>query len=274
MFILKSSFNDKQIKSALRRALFKNGRLKCSHCKSFKVRKIEKRYYCLRCRKKFSLYSDSWLKRIKIPLRSLAVILECWLKSYSIDQVSELSNLSIPTIRRYYRLFRLNIVKTFDFKPENNVQVDEAYFGQFKKQANWLHGFKRYVVSEKTGVIGISCPTTGQLITKIIGGHPGQSINEFIFQNIPKDIIVYSDASCFYKNLRRHDYLHFSMSHDRGFDYSYYIESCWSWMKRRLFKQYHHFTRKYAKEYVSELTWHFNTRKNDKNPLDCLIKSL
>ena len=62
------------------------------------------------------------------------------------------------------------------------------------------------------------------------------------------------------------------MNHDRGFEYSYHIESCWSWMKRRLFKQYHHFTKRYAPEYVQELTWHFNTRKSDKNPLKYLNK--
>lgn len=271
MLELKTSFNDKQIKAALRKAFFNKGRLKCPHCKCFKVRKIEKRYYCTRCRKKFSLTSDSWLKNIKIPRKTFVIILECWLKAKSVDDTSELSKTSVPTIRRYYRLFRLNIVKNDEFKPVKEVQADEAYFGQFKRHANWYHGFVRYKVVEKTGVAGVACPINGQLKTAIIEGRAGQFVKNFIYQNVPTDIRLYSDGSMVYRNMRN-DYNHYAMSHDRGFDYSYYIESCWSWMKRRLFKQYHHFTRKYASEYVQELTWHFNTRKSDKNPLKYLTK--
>ena len=272
MLELKTSFNDRQVKAALRNAFFNKGRLKCPHCKCFKIRSIEKRYYCTRCRKKFSLYSNSWIRHIKIPLKTFVIVLECWLKCKSVNDTAELSKTSIVTIRRYYRLFRLNIVKTVDFKPTDHVQVDEAYFGQFIKQANYYHGFVKYKVVEKTGVAGISCPITGQLRTAIIEGRPGQFVKDFIHQNVPTDITVYSDASFLYTNLYKRGYNHYSMSHDRGFNYSYYIESCWSWMKRRLFKQYHHFTRRYASEYVQELTWHFNTRKDTKNPLKCLTK--
>lgn len=270
MLELKTSFNNREIKTALRKAFFNKGRLKCPRCNCFKVRSIEKRYYCVRCRKKFSLTSNSWIKDIKIPLSKFVVILECWLKGRSVKDTAESSNTSIPTIRRYYRLFRTNIVKNKEFEPQDHVQVDEAYFGQFVKQANYYHGFMRYRVVDKTGVAGISCPRTGQLKTAIIQGKPGLFVKDFIYQNVPPNIPVYSDASFLYRNLYKRGYNHYSMSHDRGFDYSYYIESCWSWMKRRLFKQYHHFTRKYASEYVQELTWHFNTRKDTKNPLKCL----
>lgn len=160
MLELKTSFNEKQIKAALRKVFFNKGRLKCPHCSCFEVRSIEKRYYCTRCRKKFSLYSNSWLRHIKIPIKTFVIILECWLKAKSVNDTAELSKISIVTIRRYYRLFRLNIVRTEEFKPIDHVQVDEAYFGQFIKQANYYHGFIKYKVVEKTGVAGISCPAT------------------------------------------------------------------------------------------------------------------
>ncbi len=270
MLTLKSSFNNKQIRFALRRMAFKNGRLKCLHCGCFRIRSIEKRYYCLRCRRKFSLSSNTWLKNTRLPLKLLVSILECWLESCSVQATAKHLGISRPTIYRYYRLFRLNIAKPIDFKPENDVQVDEAYFGCFKKQANYLHGFRTYAVAEKTGVAGISCPSTGQLKTIVIQGRPGRFVKEFIYQNVPADIAIYSDASFLYRWLYKRGYRHYSMSHDRGFDYSWYIESCWSWMKRALFRQYHHFTRKYASEYVQELTWRFNTRKQIKNPLKTL----
>lgn len=272
MIFLKSSYSERQIKAVLRKAIFKKGRINCPYCGRFRIRKIERRYYCPKCRKKFSLYSNTWLKNIKIPLKIFIIILECWLKGYSVKQSSQLSRLSFPTVRRYFRLFRRHIAKNLEFEPKESVQVDEAYFGAFKRQANYYHGFRKYKVVEKTGVAGISCPSTGQLKTKIIQGRPGRFIKGFIRQHVPTDIEIYSDDSCLYRWLNN-DYIHFSRTHDLGFHYSYYIESCWSWMKRRLFAQYHHFTRKYAQEYVSELTWRFNTRKSTENPLEYLSKS-
>lgn len=271
MLNLTSNFNRKEVKAVLRKMAFKNGRLKCPHCRCFRVRTIEKRYYCLKCRKKFSLYSNSWLKHIKLPLEGFAALLECWLEGASVADASNHLKLSRPTVYRYYRLFRLNIVKSADFKPRNSIQVDEAYFGRFKKQANYYHGRMTYRVQDKTCVFGMICPETKQLFTRVVQAKPGATIKQIIREQVSTAITVYSDKSYYYKYLDK-THRHYAMSHDYGFEYSQYIEACWSWMKRKLFKQYHHFTRKYASEYVQELTWRFNTRKDVKNPLDYLTK--
>lgn len=271
MLTLKSNLSIKEIKATLRRMAFKNGRLKCPHCSCFKVRHIEKRYYCTRCRKKFSLVSNTWLKHIKLPLNDFASLLECWLNCSSVSDTSDQLNISRPTVYCYFRLFRLNIVKTLDFKPENKIQVDEAYFGRFKKQTNYYHGRMTYRVQDKTCVFGMICPVTKQLFTRVVHAKPGKTIKQIIRKQVPPSVTVYSDKSYYYKHLNN-THRHLAMSHDYGFEYSQYIEACWSWMKRKLFKQYHHFTRKYASEYVQELTWRFNTRKLSKNPLDVLSK--
>ncbi len=275
MLKLELDFNDRQLQAKLRKIVFKNGRLKCPHCGSFIIRKVksEKRYYCKRCRKKFSLLSSSWLKNIKIPLAQFTILLQLWLKGYGVAEVSELVKLSVPTIRKYYSLFRLNIVKSIDFKAENNVQVDEAYFGRFKKDGNVYHSWRTYHSPPKTCVAGIGCPANGLLATRVIEGTKGEKIRKFIYEQVPTDVHVYSDGSHIYTNLRK-DYHHTSQTHDLGFENAYYIESCWSWMKRKLFKQYHHFHKKNAVDYVSELTWRFNIRKMQKNALDYLQKSL
>jgi len=275
MLKLKLDFNDRQLQAKLRKIIFKNGRLKCPHCGSFIIRKVksEKRYYCKRCRKKFSVLSSSWLKNIKIPLAQFTVLLQLWLKGYGVAEANELTKLSIPTIRKYYGLFRLNIVKTVDFKAENNVQVDEAYFGRFQKAGNYYHGWQTYPTPLKTCVAGIGCPATGLLATKVILGPKGKKIRKFINEKVSNDICVYSDGSYIYTKLRER-YRHISQTHDLGFENAYFIESCWSWMKRKLFKQYHHFHQKNAKKYVSELTWRFNTRKESKNVFDYIKTSL
>lgn len=264
--------SERQIAAELRKIFFPpNGRMRCVHCGGFRVKKIstEDRYHCQKCRKKSSLFSGTWLAHLRIPLTTLMILLWCWMKEYRVEQAKDLTDLSVVTIRRYYRLFRLNVVKSVVFEPKEAVQVDEAYFGQFKKQANYLHGFKKYHVVQKTCVAGIACPSVGQLALRVIDGKPGMPIKEFIREKVPTNVHVYSDGSPIYTALRS-THAHTSQTHDLGFHNAAYIEGCWSWAKGKIFKQYHHFTKKYAAEYVSELEWRFNTRKLPKEPLHFL----
>ena len=255
--------------------VFKNGRARCVHCNSYKIIYLTKedRYHCRNCRKKSSLFSHTWLRHVKINWSLFISILTSWIKEYPVKMASELNDVSEVTIRRYYRLFRLHIVKSIEFEPQDNVQVDEAYFGQFKKQANYFHGVRTYKVVDKVCVAGISCPLIGQLFARVIRSVPkGREIREMIRKFVPTNIKVYSDGSYIYTSLRSTHKL-VQQTHDLGFHNAYYIEGCWSWMKRKLFKMYHHFDRKYAEEYIAELVWRFNTRKSPKDPWHFLMDS-
>lgn len=263
MYHIASDIPETKIRTMLRNIIFRKGRLQCPRCGCFKILSVRKegRYHCRRCRKKFSVLSGTWMKNVKIPLPLFIILLSFWLDDVTVDLARKLTGLSRPTIYGYYRLFRKHIVQTVDFVAQDNVQVDEAYFGAFKKQANYFHGKRTYKVVDKVCVAGISCPTTGQLTTIVVRKKPFIPIHNFIYRTVPQDVIVYSDGSPLYAHLKK-DYEHHPQTHDLGFHHAYYIESCWSWMKRKLFKQYHHFTRKYAKDYVSELTFKFNTRNS------------
>jgi transposase-like protein len=196
-----------------------------------------------------------------------------WIKEYPITMAAEACGVSDVTIRRYYRLFRINIVKSIAFKPRDNVQVDEAYFGQFRKVSNFYHSYKKYELVDKVCVAGISCPATGALAAKVIRTFPKtQPILSFIREHVPTDVKVYSDGSSIYNDLHK-THRHEPQTHDLGFHNAYFIEGCWSWMKRKLFKMYHHFDRKYSEEYIAELTWRFNTRKLSKDPWQFLSDS-
>ncbi len=275
MYHITAGISERKVRMMLRTIIFRKGRLRCPRCGCFRVLSVrnEDRYHCTRCRKKFSVLSGTWMKNVKIPLAFFIVLLSFWLEDVTVELAGKFTHLSRPTIYRYYALFRTHIVRALDFVAKNDVQVDEAYFGQFKKQANYFHGKRTYRVVEKTCVAGISCPSEGTLATQVIAVRPGLPIKQFIRALVPENITIYSDGSPIYTELRTtHD--HYPQTHDLGFHHAYYIESCWSWMKRKLFKQYHHFTKKYAREYVSELTFKFNTRKSPKNPFDYIQKSL
>ncbi len=268
MHTISLSLSERQIKARLRSCILKGKRMVCHHCGSHQLiyLKKEDRYHCKKCRKKTSLFRETWLRHVKISLKLFLKILIAWTKEFSVHVAAEACETSHVTVRRYYRLFRQHIVKSLEFKPQHDVQVDEAYFGQFKKQANYFHGVRRYKVIDKVCVAGIGCPTTGELYARVIRAIPkGSAIREMIREQVPTDITVYADGSYIYTRLRStHELI--QQTHDLGFHHAYFIEGCWSWMKRKLFKMYHHFDRKYAEEYIAELTWRFNTRKSPKDP--------
>lgn len=267
------SKSERALKAQLRRLVFKNGRVCCPHCGRYRIQRIEHRYWCGRCRKKFTLTSHTWLKGMKLPLTTFFNLVDCWLYEVPVREAGRRCRVSVVTARHWYRMFRLHVAEETVFKPQNEVQVDEAYFRRFKKGANYLHGFRKYRVMNKVCVAGIACPETGTLATRVIEGKPGKPIKVFVREYVPTDVPVYADGSHIYTRL---DETHFLIqrTHDLGFQTAYYIESCWSWMKRKLFRMYHHFTKRYAHEYVRELTWRFNTRQEPKDINVFLARSL
>src|ERR1051326_1888474 len=120
--------SERQLEAELRRIFFPpGGRIRCVRCKSFRVKRVpsERRYHCPKCRTKFSLLSGTWLGRLRIPLTTFMLVLWCWMKEYSIPQAGDLTKLSVVSIRRFYRLFRLRVVKSVEFRPQESAQVDE-----------------------------------------------------------------------------------------------------------------------------------------------------
>lgn len=123
--------SEAQIQKFLRKIIF-GSNVYCPKCKSRKVKSEKNRYKCRKCRSRFSLISNTWLKHCRLPLEQLWFVLWCWTAQIPVKQCVSLSRLSEPTIRKWYEVFRLNL-------PENEtildhiIQLDEAYFGGKKK---------------------------------------------------------------------------------------------------------------------------------------------
>jgi len=120
--------SEAQLRKLLRKAIF-GKYLYCPHCGSRRVRAIEKRYYCQKCRKKFSLISESWLRGTKIPLPKICLLLWCWQIRIPLDQAMAVTAVSLPTVRHWYDKFRDNLppAKLDRIRLEGNVQADECY---------------------------------------------------------------------------------------------------------------------------------------------------
>lgn len=263
----------RNLNASLRKVLFPSGRMQCPQCRSYRVQRSEGRYRCPKCRVKWSIQSLTWMKGAKIPLQQIALLVRLWHKGYATRKASEMLGLSRPTVYRWYQRFRAHVVQTIDFVAENSVQVDEAYFGSFRKRANVYHSQRTYERAPKVGVFGIVCPTTGRLFTTLMGTRPFQVIKRSLKKHVPPSVAVFSDKSPYYTHLRT-THVHMAETHDFSFAFSQAIESVWGWMKRTLFTQYHHFTRRYARAYVRELTWRYNTLRSSQSAWDYLLLSL
>ena len=121
--------SEKQILKQLRVIIY-GTKIKCPHCGRaycVQVLKKNKLWRCRKCRNKFSITSVTWLKGMKISFRHLWGLVWCWQHKLNIQQVKELLGLSIPTIRRYYELFRDNLNLDLDVILEGKVQADEMF---------------------------------------------------------------------------------------------------------------------------------------------------
>jgi transposase-like protein len=120
--------SEAKLKKILRKAIF-GKYLHCPHCGSRNIKPSEKRYHCKKCRKKFSLTSESWLRGAKLPLPKICLLLWCWQIKIPIDQAKAVAMVSLPTVRHWYDKFRNNLPlqKLEQIRLEGNIQGDECY---------------------------------------------------------------------------------------------------------------------------------------------------
>jgi transposase-like protein len=121
--------SEKQIAKHLKKVVF-GKKVTCPGChRKMYVQEIKKNklWRCSKCRNKFSLTSVNWLKGMKLSYSHLWALIWSWQNKMNVQQVQTLMNLSIPTIRRYYALFRDNLQLDYDVILEKNVQMDEMF---------------------------------------------------------------------------------------------------------------------------------------------------
>ena len=127
MYHLRQIPSDTKIRKFLRQILF-GDHLFCPQCRSFDVVRYESRHRCKKCRAKFSLLSHTWLKDVRIQIKSFWLILWCFTKQIPVKQTEEITSLSEKAVRHWFDLFRANLPQHKETL-EHIIQLDEAYFG-------------------------------------------------------------------------------------------------------------------------------------------------
>lgn len=265
------SLSVKQIKAQFRLLVF-GGRPRCPRCGFTKISKLpEKRYWCPKCRRRFSLTSGTWLAGMKLPWDVMYLLLNCWLAGMSLTLVLKHLNISYPTAFDWYAKFRANVPKgAFKLSKKGHYLIDETYFGWKKK------GKRGRGTQGKGPMFGILNPKleADNLYTEVVSDVTEETLLPIIREKIPKGSTIVSDGWHSYENLEKYGYKHVVVNHEAEFKRTNEIEACWSHLKRNFRKMYHHCRLTNLPEYGREISYRFCTRKNPDSPLKYLQKSI
>jgi len=246
-----------KIQSQLRRILY-GTHLRCPRCHSRDVRRSEQRYRCIHCRRPFSLLTGTWLEGMKLSLRTWWCLLWCWTQAVPVLQSQKLCHLSEPTVRFWFREFRLQ-VPDIQHILQGTVQMDEAYFRQlsllFAKQVGTRN--LAWQVVQKSSV-------------------DKRDAANFLFQNIQPRSRLQTDGSGIYKRIDRW----WPVKHHRDihrkweFALTSEIEGLFGNLRTFIRRMYHHSTPNYLPEYVGEFCLRFSQPEIFSSPLTYLEKTL
>lgn len=250
--------SEAKIRKHLRKVIFGKN-MYCPRCHSRKVYVSEDRYRCRKCRKPFTLFSETWLQGMKLSLRTFWSLLWCWTQKIPVRQTSKLCHVSEYTVYHWFREFRLHLPE-FDSILHGVIQMDEAYF------KNWA-----LVLAKQIGSKRVAC----QMLPKkrIINKTEAA---EFLFQYIAPRSKLQTDGGSMYKNIENWWPIQHKTDIHRKFEFrlTSEIEGMFGNLRTFIRRMYHHVTPEYLPEYVSEFCLRFSSPELFNNPLNYLEKSI
>jgi transposase-like protein len=259
---MKNHFNDlseAKIKTLIRSLLFPKTKPTCPNCSRkhyVKHLKNDGRYFCSKCRKKFSLKQLAGFQGIRLPWQTLYALIVCFYFNFPLKEAGICTGLSYPTIRSYYSRLRSKMPCFKGIYFGGKVIADECFIG---KQRN----------DNQLIVMGAVSHDFTKLALEIIPDREQTSIEGFLHKHIEPTSLVVSDGHHSYDDIAWMGYGHDHEIHDQGqFKKTVPIERVWALLKTRLKRTYHHINKEKLPEYLSEFQSKFLTRKTINNPQD------
>ena len=260
MYHLKQIPTDVKIKKFLKQILF-GKHLFCPHCKSFNVLRYENRYRCRKCRIKFSLLSHTWLKDVRIELKSFWLILWCFTNQMPVKQTLKLTGLSEKGVRHWFDLFRANLPEHKETL-EHIIQLDEAYFGEW--------GGRALLMGKQPG--------TRKLAYQLF---PKDSINkaealEFLSIFVKPGSKLNTDGGTIYKGIDKYFPVMHSVDIHKKFEFTNTseIEGMFGVLRTFIRRMYHHVSDEKLDEYICEFYFRFCRPEMFKSPHEYLKNTL
>lgn len=252
--------SEAKIRKFLRRIIFGKN-IFCPGCRNRRVACSGQRYYCSRCRRRFSLLSHTWLANSKLPLRKLWVVVWCWTAQIPVARAESITNLSNKAIRYWYDSFRSHLPDD-QAVLEAIVQLDEAYFGGWKGQT--------LLMAKQKGTRKLAyrvLPHTDPTRTDAIA---------FVRAFVKPGSVLYTDGSSIYANIQYHHRVAHYVDIHKAWEYSRTseIEGVFGNLRTFIRRMYHHTTKPKLHEVVREFSYRFSHPELFKNPRYYLTNSL
>ena len=249
--------SDAKIRKYLRRIIFGKN-VFCPRCRSRQVYVSENRYRCKKCRRPFTLLSGTWLRGLKLSLRTFWALLWCWTQKVPVQQTQKLCHLSEEAVYHWFRQFRLHLP---DFSPilDGVVQMDEAYFKSLS-----------LIMAKQAG----SRKIAHQVVFK--NSVDKSEAAHFLFQHIQPKTTLQTDGSSIYRGINQWwQVRHKKDIHKKWeFELTSEIEGLFGNLRTFIRRMYHHVTPKYLPEYVSEFCVRFSSPEIFDSPLTYLEKTI
>ncbi len=251
--------SENQIMKSIKKIIF-GERICCFHCRSRNLiwYEREKRWFCRRCRKKFSLKSICWMRNMKISYLSLYELLSCWQKRLNIQQTSKETHISEHSVISWYDKFRKNL-KPMKILLKGNIEIDEIYLGRNK------------------GAFGALERETGRIVLWAPKYRPDKAYaHVFLDSAIDSESNIYTDKSIFYRDVKRWGFKsHYSENHSKfEFGLTSRIEGIWGIFRTFIRRMYHHIRKRNLEKYMTEFQVRFCQREIFINPYTYLKNSL
>ncbi|MBU0649456.1 transposase [Patescibacteria group bacterium] len=219
------------------------------------------RYWCGRCRQKYSLKQLAGLKGSRLPLAKIALLTRCFLKNYPLAVAQDTTGLSYPTVRRYYDIFRLKANKyTLEHAQflKGRIVIDACYIG--KKRNN-----------NQAVVLGAVEEDYTNLAFRIIPQEEQGYVEKFLYDTACPWSHIIHDGHKAYEDLSWTGVTHEAEIHELGqFEKSCPIERIWALLRTRIRRTYHHIWKEKLPDYLAEFRYKFLYRSTALNELSFL----
>jgi transposase-like protein len=232
--------------------------LSCPRCKSRQVYRSENRYRCRKCRKPFTLLTNTFLEGSKLKLRTVYALIWCWTQKVPVKQTSKLCHVSEVSVYSWFRIFRQKL-PVYEPILEGVVQMDEAYFKQIA-----------LVLAKQVGTSKLAY----QLIFK-------PSVNKtevftFLKSWVSPNTRLQTDGGSMYKHIEQWWPVTHKVDIHKKFQFGLTseIEGMFGNLRTFIRRMYHHTTPEYLPEYVSEFCSRFSSPEIFDSPRSYLEKTL